>query len=89
MYNPTVDDSGFGDFIKNIRRMLNANRNFSVHTVSRQANKMAHLMARHSRTLTCPLAPDFLISCMNNYCNPTSGNETNGALMDDGNAGAH
>ena len=92
IYNPTIDDSEFGDVIKDIRRMLNENRNFSVHAISRQANEMAHLMATHSRTLTCPrvfyVTPNFIISCMNNYCNPTSGNETNGSLMGDDNAKA-
>ncbi|KAJ9554109.1 hypothetical protein OSB04_018154 [Centaurea solstitialis] len=93
IYDPIPDDSEFGDIIKDIRSLLNANMNFSVHAVSRQANEVAHLMARRSRFLTCPLVfhvtPDFLISCMNTLCNPIPINETNEALMGDGNAEAH
>lgn len=92
IYNPVVDDTEFGDIIKDIRNRLNASRDFSVHAISREANEMAHLTARHSRSLAGTLIfsaiPAFLTHCMNN-CNTSSSNRTDVAQMGDGNAEAH
>lgn len=88
IYDDTSDHSEFGDIIKDIRRILNAKNHFSVHYISRQANEMAHLTARHS----CSLARPFIFHVMPlflNYCNCNNSvcrnaNETNESRLGNG-----
>ena len=56
-----------------IRRLLSNHGNYSIHAIGRQANEAAHLIARHSRYLSCPkvfdVTPLFLSRCTNDICN--------------------
>ncbi|KAL8543828.1 hypothetical protein ACS0TY_004396 [Phlomoides rotata] len=48
------DDSAFGDYARRCRLILGSQPGFSVHFVHRNANVVAHCLARTSHSFTSP-----------------------------------
>ena len=75
-YVSSHDNSKFGDIIIDIRRLLG---NYSFHAIGGQENEAAHLIARHSRYLSCPevfdVTSSFLLSCINDFYHDHISNE--------------
>lgn len=75
LQNQSGDESLFGDLVENIRAILRNHSNFKVVWVSRNANVVAHSLARMSRSFESPYCwveppdfvdglPDICTSCM-------------------------